>query len=168
MHALSVYFLIFLLNFILILPNEHKFYVTTTNIQYKSEINTIQIISQLFIEDAELLLQQTNQNIRLDPDSKVQFIDSILEINLKKNLQFYFKDSLLTYSFLGKEYKNDVVLCYLELSQLKPLEKIRVRNTIFFNLFNDQKNIIHFKFKGIRKSFLLENKKPEVEIDITL
>ncbi len=168
MQLLSTYFLTFLLNIILTLSNEHKFHVTTTNIQYKSEINTLQIITQLFIEDAELLLQQTNKNIRLDPDSKGQFIDSILEFNLKNNLQIYFKDSLLAYDFLGKEYKNDIVLCYLEISQLNRLKKIRLKNTIFFNLFKDQKNIIHFKSQDIRKSYLLENKKPEVEIDITL
>tara|TARA_B100000780_G_scaffold103214_1_gene72216 strand:- start:2191 stop:2697 length:507 start_codon:yes stop_codon:yes gene_type:complete len=168
MQLLSAYFLTFLLNIILTLSNEHKFHVTTTNIQYKSEINTLQIITQLFIEDAELLLQQTNKNIRLDPDSKGQFIDSILEFNLKNNLQIYFKDSLLAYDFLGKEYKNDIVLCYLEISQLNRLKKIRLKNTIFFNLFKDQKNIIHFKSQDIRKSYLLENKKPEVEIDITL
>ena len=168
MQLLSTYFLTFLLNIILTLSNEHKFHVTTTNIQYKSEINTLQIITQLFIEDAELLLQQTNKNIRLDPDSKGQFIDSILEFNLKKNLQIYFKDSLLAYDFLGKEYKNDLLLCYLEISQLNRLKKIRLKNTIFFNLFKDQKNIIHFKSQDIRKSYLLENKKPEVEIDITL
>ena len=168
MQLLSTYFLTFLLNIILTLSNEHKFHVTTTNIQYKSEINTLQIITQLFIEDAELLLQQTNKNIRLDPDSKGQFIDSILEFNLKNNLQIYFKDSLLAYDFLGKEYKNDIVLCYLEISQLNRFKKIRLKNTIFFNLFKDQKNIIHFKSQDIRKSYLLENKKPEVEIDITL
>ena len=124
MQLLSAYFLTFLLNIILTLSNEHKFHVTTTNIQYKSEINTLQIITQLFIEDAELLLQQTNKNIRLDPDSKRQFIDSILEFDLKNNFQIYFKDSLLAYDFLGKEYKNDIVLCYLEISQLNRLKKI--------------------------------------------
>ena len=63
----------------------HKFYVSTTNIVYKSEKKSIQITTQLFIDDIECLLQQDNPEVRLDPDSDSKHINTILEAVLNKS-----------------------------------------------------------------------------------
>ena len=41
--------------------------MSTTEIEYKKEIKTFQIITQLFIDDLELLLQHIAWPVRLDP-----------------------------------------------------------------------------------------------------
>ncbi len=43
----------------------HKFYLSTTEIEYKKEFKTFQIMTQLFIDDLELLLQQQQKSLHL-------------------------------------------------------------------------------------------------------
>ena len=69
-------FLVLALNFILVWTispqlSIHKFYVSTTEIELKKESKTLQITAKLFIDDLELLLQQTDKSLRLDKDSNV-------------------------------------------------------------------------------------------------
>ena len=143
-------------------PPEHKFYVSTTEIEFKSDSKTLQITSQLFIDDIELLLRNEFEDIRLAPDSNTELIDSLLSQYFRKTLQFYAHGEPLVFSFLGKEYKNDIVQSYLELKLDKILDQIELRNTLLLSLFQEQQNIVHFKTQNKRKSFLLHKKKPSV------
>ena len=137
--------------------DDHKFYVSTTNLVYKKEKSSLQITSQLFIDDIELLLQLDNPKLTLYPDSNSKKIDLALEDILKKTLKIRIDQDWKNYSFLGKEYKNDILQCYMEIEGTISPKIITVQNTILFSLFEDQQNIIHFKNGNKRKSFLLHS-----------
>ena len=145
----------------------HKFYLSTTEIEYKKDIKTFQIITQLFIDDLELLLQQQEKSLRLFPDSNAKHSDSLLIINLKKEFQLIINGEPQEISYIGKEYKNDIVVCYLELYLDEIPSTIEIKNSMFFDLFDSQQNIIHYWNKTIRKSFLLHSKSPNLVINLT-
>ena len=143
--------------------NDHKFYVTTTNIVYKKEANTLQITSRLFIDDIEFLLQQDSPQLKLDPDSENLLIDELIEKVLNKTFHIKVDQEWLNYSFVGREYKNDIIQCYMEVELPNTPEIISIKSTIFFNVFKNQQNIIHFKNGSDRKSFLLHSSKNMVQ-----
>ena len=58
---------------------EHKFYVSTTTIEFKEEKNVIQITCQLFIDDVEKSLNRYQEGIKLAPDSNKQEIDKLFK-----------------------------------------------------------------------------------------
>ena len=132
--------------------------------EYKAEKKSLQITTQLFIDDVELLLQQKDPSIRLFPDSNPSEIDRLLELEFNNALQIHIDQKQLKYDYVGREYKNDVIQCYLEIELLNPIQKLKVSNKMLFNLFYDQQNIIHFKNKTFRKSFLLRSDNDSVEI----
>jgi hypothetical protein len=132
--------------------------------EYKTEKKSLQITTQLFIDDVELLLQQKDPSIRLFPDSNPSEIDRLLELEFNNALQIHIDQKQLKYDYVGREYKNDVIQCYLEIELLNPIQKLKVSNKMLFNLFYDQQNIIHFKNKTFRKSFLLRSDNDSVEI----
>ncbi len=146
--------------------NFHKFYVSTTNIVYKSEKKSIQITTQLFIDDIELLLQQDSPEVRLDPDSDSKHINTILEAVLNRVFRIQIDQEFINFKFIGREYKHDILQCYMEIEVLSPPEAISIQNTIFFNLFEDQQNIIHFKNGNRRKSFLLHQENDMVRFTL--
>ncbi|MFZ8961588.1 MAG: DUF6702 family protein [Flavobacteriaceae bacterium] len=152
--------------FFLLGSTTHKYYVSTTEIEYKIERNTIQITLQLFTDDAELMLQQKDPNVRLDPDFDAKKVDILLDSELSKALQLFADQSALELSFLGKEYKNDIVKCYLEVQLKDKIQELEIFNTVFFSLFEEQQNIIHFKGSVGRKSFLLHSRRPSVKIEL--
>ena len=132
--------------------------------EYKAEKKSLQITAQLFIDDVELLLQQKDSSIRLDPDSNSDAIDRLIEVEFNDAFQIHVDQKLVNYDFIGREYKNDVIQCYLEMELLNPIQSLKVSNKMLFNLFDDQQNIIHFKNKTIRKSFLLRSDNDTAEI----
>ena len=136
----------------------HKFYVSVTNFKYIEEEQAFQITSRIFIDDLEAVLLERygiTSNLNTAKESKLteEYIGKyfntkfVIEINGKK----------AAYKFLGKRYENDVVLCFLELPNIKlsDTKSISVQNEILTDLFDEQQNIVHFKWKGKKKSFVL-------------
>jgi len=149
-------------------PNpSHKFYVSTTEIEFKEDSKSLQITSQLFIDDIELQLRSNQNDLKLAPDSNAVLVDSLLRNYFENALQFSAQGKEFNFTFLGKEYKNDVVQCYLELQFEEVPVQIELKNTLLLNLFEEQQNIVHFKFQGQRKSFLLHQKKPSVSLSLS-
>jgi hypothetical protein len=141
--------------------------VSTTTVEFKSETKTIEIISQVFTDDLESVLKLKDKELALDPDSDQERIYVLIANYFKQNLQFSSKGELLDYVFLGKEYKNDIAKCDIELQLAEVPDTIELYNGLFLSLFNDQQNIIHFKNADQRKSYLLHQKKPRVSLSMT-
>ena len=72
-------------------------------------------------------------------------------------------DRPVDFDFLGKEYDNDIMICYLEVSKIdiSTATSISVENEVLMDIFEEQKNVVHFKLGNQKKSFVLirENNK---------
>lgn len=145
---------------------DHKFYVSTTTIEYNPKATSLQISAQVFTEDLETALREKNPQFSLDPDSNPALINQNIADYFKEKLQFFVEGTELDYDFLGKEYVNDITKCYLELHFKKTPEKIELFNRLFFTLFEEQQNIVHFKNSTQRKSYLLHQKEPTVTLSL--
>jgi len=133
----------------------HKFYVSTSVAEFLEEKKSIQVISQIFIDDFENALKLNYKDvISLSPDSDPILIDSLISKYFNKHLKFIENGNVLNNIFIGREYKNDVVVCYIEVLFDSIPQSIKVRNTILFDFISDQKNIFHFQNGNLRKSFL--------------
>ena len=67
MNILKIIFVLFLVP-IMTSSVSHKFYVSTTTIEYVKEKDAIQIISKMFVEDLEVILQERyDPSVVLDP-----------------------------------------------------------------------------------------------------
>jgi len=134
----------------------HKYYVSLTEIEYVKEEQSVQIITRIFIDDFEAVLRN-----RYDADLTLQTKNENLETNyyiekyLKDKLKITINDKLLWFNFLGKEYEDDMVLCYMEIPNIESVLSIEVVNKLLYDLFPDQKNIVRIKINTINKSILL-------------
>jgi len=141
------------------IQKDHKFYVSTTTMVYKEELKLIQITSQLFIDDVETLLREAQKKITLAPDSDPKQIDLLLEAALKRDFRIQIDQLEVAINYLGREYKNEILQCYFEISVPENAQQLRVQNAMLFTLFEEQQNIIHYKSKEGRKSTLLHREK---------
>lgn len=136
----------------------HKFYVSVTNINYVEKDQAFQITSRVFIDDLEELLEERyDVDGHLGTDKETAIADEYIEKYLNTKLLLYLNDEKVNYTFLGKKYDNDVVICYLEVENvvLEDIKTIAVQNEILTDLFDEQKNLVHIKYKGKKKSFVL-------------
>ena len=143
----------------------HNFYVSTTSVRYVPNENSFQITTQVFLDDFESALRLNgNENISLTPDGSQVKIDSLIEDYFRKNIIFIAKGEKMNFDFLGKVYKMDVLVAYMELKIDTIVSPLSIKNTILFDYLRDQKNIIHLKLASKRKSFLAVSSKSIFEI----
>ena len=91
------------------------------------------------------------------PDSNIKLIDELVENSLRKYFHVEINKKIVDFNFLGREYKNDIIQCYIEVKIPYNSKRITFRNRMFFNLFDEQQNIIHFKNDDKRESVLLHS-----------
>ena len=143
----------------------HNFYVSTTSIRFVLEENSIQITTQVFLDDFESVLrQQGNYKTKLIPEIPQKVIDSLVEDYFRENITFKAQGKKIDFDFLGKRYKSDVLVAYMELQMDTVVSPFVIKNTIFFDYLPDQKNIIHLKLDSSRKSFLAVSSKSIFEV----
>lgn len=136
----------------------HKYYVSITQVNYSDKDKSIQITCRLFIDDIESTLN-TRYGIesKLATKNELKNIDSYVEKYLRNNVKIHINGKETAYNFIGKEYDTDVMKCYLEIPfpEKKNLQTLEISNTLMFDMYPDQQNIIHFKIGDIKKSFVL-------------
>ena len=137
----------------------HKYYISLCEIDYIENKQTIQITMGLFIDDIEFTLNKDNNTeLYLATNEEIESIDEIYESYLNNNFIIIINNEQLPYQFIGKEYDDDLVRFYLEISDVPKLNSIEVKNTCLIRDFNDQQNIIKINANKKQKTFYLDNK----------
>jgi len=151
-------FLVLLIVPLLAFSSLHKFYVSVTNINYSEKDDAFQITSRVFIDDMEAVLKERyGIEAKLATDEEATIADAYLEKYFRTKFLVHLNGEQVTYTFLGKKYDNDVVICYIEIPKvgMENLKKMEIENEVLTDLFDEQKNVVHVKWKGNKKSFVL-------------
>lgn len=136
----------------------HKFYVSVSQVTYSEKDKALQVTSRIFIDDFENVL---NQRYGIQPKLATQTEADSADIYIEKYLRTKFDVQIdgkpIPYTFLGKRYDRDIMVCYLEITGLTPgsFSEIAIRNDILTDLFDDQKNIVHLQVNDRKESFVL-------------
>lgn len=134
----------------------HKYYVSLTEIEYVEKQKSVQIITSIFIDDLEVdMRKQSDKIFNIDTKQEVDSIDNYFKNYLHQHFQIIINDSINKYNYIGKEYEDDIVHFYLEIPNIKQLNKIEVINTSLFNSFERQQNIVKINVKDFNKTFYL-------------
>ena len=134
----------------------HKYYLSLTQIDYNEKSKALQVTMNVFIDDFELTMNNTF-NKQFNLNTKNELVDS--EKFFNQYLQEHFKIKLegqpISFNYIGRKYEGDVVFFYLEFEGVTDVKSIEIENTVLFEYFADQKNLIKLKIKGEFDSLLL-------------
>ncbi|MEH6537914.1 MAG: DUF6702 family protein [Psychroserpens sp.] len=135
--------------FPLFMSSAHKYYVSVTQLNYVKEKKVVQIISRIDISDFELTLQERyDKNIKMTNIDEKPMVDDYVKKYLNQKIEIKINTKDVGFSYIGKEYDNDVVVCYLEIENIDKITTIEVSNTILFDKFPKQKNVIKTKINS--------------------
>lgn len=131
----------------------HTFHTSLMSMEYNREEQSVEITVQVFSHDLEDILSRRNhRNVRLGktPDAPA-LINAYLgeAVNLKNGA-----GQQKAFSWVGMETQADRVWLYIEASMPEGLDGAQLRNRIFFDLLDDQVNLVHLK-DGERKNDLV-------------
>ena len=148
---LLILFIVPLLTF-----SAHKYYLSLTQINYKSESKYIEIIINVFMDDIETALNKDYSiDLKLTSDKELIDNDVYFEKYLTDKLHFKIDDISKNFNYIGKEYDGDLVYFYLEIENIENVNTIEVSNKILTTHFPKQQNLIKSKVRAENKSMLL-------------
>lgn len=134
----------------------HKFYVSVTQIDYNKDKNRVEISTRIFIDDLEKALEKKySQKVNLATKIEAKNAKELIENYLlqKINISLNGKEQKLV--FLGSEYEDDVLICYVKANFSKKITTFEVLNNLLTETYSEQQNIVHTNINNTKKSFLL-------------
>ena len=103
----------------------HPYYVSTLEIDYRPNRAALQITLRVFTDDWQLMLNtHYDKNLRLDPDTDKEQVVIHSTDYLQQYLELNLNNINVTPIVLGKEYQNDQLVLYLEVTGVAELQTL--------------------------------------------
>jgi hypothetical protein len=122
----------------------HTFHTSLMSMEYNSQEQLVEISLQVFSHDLENILTRRNgRKVRIDktPDATTLILAYLQDtVNLKNGA-----GETKSLSWVGMETKADRVWLYFETKMPEGLSGAQLRNRIFFDLLDNQINLVHLK-----------------------
>lgn len=154
--GISLYIFILTIPVLFSAANLHKFYVSVTQIEYIKEQKSIQIITRVFLDDLEdALSRRYGESIRIPSDEKDTAFDAKIQDYFMSKIDIAINDKASKFSYIGKSIDMDMMVVYLEIKDVRNINTIQIKNNTFFEIFEEQQNIIRTDINNLKKSFIL-------------
>ena len=140
--------------------------MSVAHVNFDKDQKAIQITVRLFIDDLQTALNSvsTTKQIELATDREPATIDSIYNSYLKKKFKIDVNALTKEFDYLGKQYKDDMTVFYLEIPNVSEINTLRIQNNILCDSFSEQENIVKTNINNKQKSHILTKKETIVNL----
>ena len=153
---------LFVLAVVLTSAAVHKYYVAVFMMEHVPEKKELQITARIFIDDLDKAISQKyNKPFYLCTKKEIADADKYLNQYITENMQIKINGNLKSLKVLGRETEDDILIFYITAEAKGKIKTLEVKNTILFETFPDQQNIINTKINSNKKSLLLTNDNPQ-------
>ena len=135
----------------------HPLYISVTEMEHNAVDKTLEISCKIFTDDFEKTLAGVfKAKVDLTAPADKGEADSMVREYIKSHLLLKVDNKAVTMEFVGFEKENDAVWSYFEVKHIATApKKIDVTNTILYESYDKQMNLMHVKVNGNRKSYRL-------------
>ncbi len=133
----------------------HPFHVSVVEIEHNANDKTLEISCKIFTDDFETILAR-NYNAKVDltnpPANNHAAMDSLVKKYIYSHLSLKLGGKPAAFNYIGYEVEKEAAYGYIEVANVTAVSKLDITNTVLFDKFDDQVNIMHVKVNGDRKS----------------
>lgn len=135
----------------------HPLYITVTDIDHNARDKTLEISCKMFTNDFEAALEKTTHTkVDLsDPKNKTN-TDKLIADYITKHLIIKVDGHPVTLQFVGSEKESDGTWSYFQVNNVPTVKKLEVNNTLLYESFSQEINIMHASSGGVKKSTRLD------------
>ena len=154
----SVFYALFFTLFYMSLVSFHPFHFSVTELKYNTQSHKMEASCKIFINDLEnILKKQYGVSYDLYKQNDDVEVKNTLSKYIQKNLAVQVDTKNISFTLLGSEREDAALWIYLESTKVSTPKRVEINNTLLFDLFDDQSNIVHYEQNGQRKSHKLSN-----------
>lgn len=140
---------------------KHDFHVSITYAELNPSSGNLEISMKVFADDLEEAIRSTSdKDFRLPASNDAQ-ADSLIFSLINGHFSLKADGRSLPLRYVGRELEQEIIFIYMEVPEIKELKRISIRNSLFFNRFDDQSNIVNIKVKDQLQSVFLEASDPQ-------
>ena len=166
MKVIAKYLFLFLLVACLTSMAAHKFYVAVFQLEYVPAKKAVQMTSRIFIDDLDAeLTKKYGRKFYLCTEKEAKDTDEYLKKYFSEKISLKLNGSPRTIKFLGRETEDDVLICYYTVAAEANVKSLEIKNTVLFDTYGEQQNIIHTNINRNKKSLLLTNDEPSGSLE---
>jgi hypothetical protein len=132
----------------------HPLYITVTEINYNAQDKNLEISCKIFTDDFENALTGVHQSkIDLTTPKDKALADKQVFDYIRGNLQIRLDGKLVNLEYVGYEKETDAVWTYLQVpNTAKAPKTIDIHNSLLYDAYDKQINLMHISVGGTRKS----------------
>ena len=133
-------------------------FVAVTEINHNAADRNLEISCKIFTDDFETAINKTfNSKVDLfNPKNKEEADRLILEY-ISRHLQIKLDGRAQKLQFVGFERENEAIWSYLQVPTTNAPKKVEITNSLLYESFAEQINLLHMTVNGSRKSTKLNN-----------
>ena len=138
----------------------HDFYVSVSYMEYDAERNAIEIQKKIFFDDLEVAIKKSYKIDNFDiVNDDQELVNFYIEKYLLENIKLTVNGKTEEFNYLGHEYTNGTIHCYLEVLNIRRLKDINIHDTSLFLHFDGQENLVYFEMNNTLSTIRLKNPK---------
>ncbi len=156
--AASVYKWLFIPLLVLVLTSArpvppHPFHVSVVEAEHNVSDKILEISCKIFTDDFETILAKTYKTKvdLINPPNKVA-MDTLVKKYILSHLSIKVNGKPVVMKYVGFENEREAAYGYFEVENISAISKIEFANSVLYDKFDDEVNIMHVKVGGNRKS----------------
>lgn len=125
----------------------HPFYLGVTHFKHNSKTKALETSVKLFTNDFETSLKKLNNNATVDliNGSNKEELNKLINTYLQQHLSIKVNSKAINFDYIGFEIEKEVTWVYIEYKKVKSIKTLDVENTLLYDSFDKQTNIIRLE-----------------------
>ncbi len=138
----------------------HAFYVSICQIEHNTASSGLEITHQFFIDDLEKGLESLGTGkLKIGTTEELAKANVYLKKYLKKHFNIWVDGHATDWEFIGKETEDDLIWIYLEITDVKTVQHLKVQNSMLTDVYDRQTNMVHVRSGNDQQTLLLSKDK---------
>jgi hypothetical protein len=131
----------------------HPFYVSVTEIQHNAKEKTLEISCKMFTNDLEATLEKSlHVKVDLAETGDKKAADKLIAAYVEKHLHLKVDGRPVALEFAGSERQAEAVWSYFQVKDIPAVKRIDISNSLLYDGFEQEINLMHVSAGGVRKS----------------
>ena len=127
----------------------HPFFISMTDIVYKSHTNTLQVSVRIFTDDFEKTLRKKcNCKVDLSDSNNKAVMNIWVQQYINHHLHLQLNGKIVSLTFKGYQREEESTWSYFEAINIRTPKNIKITNSLLHDYNNDQINMVHISANG--------------------
>jgi hypothetical protein len=137
---------------------KHPFYVSVTEINHNSKDRILEVSCKIFTNDFETSLEKfSHLKIDLSDLKSKEVSEKYMSAYITQHLQIKVDGRPVNLLWVGEEKEAEGTWSYFQINGVSAVKRIDIVNSLLYESFSSEINIMHVRVGGVRKSTKVSN-----------